>query len=326
MTRSAMPTDDPRTPAGNATSGTGLPGRVYLVTSADQPGLGADDRLLHDALLASGVPATVAVWTDATVDWTDAAACVIRSVWDYHLEPERFTRWLGRVGSVTTVLNPPRLVAWNMHKRYLRQLAAAGIPTVDTTWITPGTDADVRELIRDRGWEQALLKPAVSASAWRSAKVGYADVGGQHLLREILRHSDAMLQPYLSSVERDGEVSVVAIDGQISHAARRQSALTGDIEHTRQGSPHEIGPDERLLAERVLDLLPVRPLYARVDLLRDGHGDLLLGELELIEPVLYLRHGPQAIDRLVAAIRRHIHNEPPAPSASGAKMPMGAQP
>jgi hypothetical protein len=62
------------------------------------------------------------------VAWHNAALPVIRSVWDYHLQPERFTRWLGHVSAVTTMLNPPHLVAWNMHKRYLMQLAAPSPP------------------------------------------------------------------------------------------------------------------------------------------------------------------------------------------------------
>ncbi|MFC7546908.1 RimK family alpha-L-glutamate ligase [Plantactinospora sp. GCM10030261] len=281
------------------------PGPVYLVTSADQPELGTDDRLLHQALLAAGVPVTVAVWTDPDVPWHDAAVCVIRSVWDYHLHPERFIRWLSQVSTVTTVLNPPRLVAWNTHKRYLIGLAAAGIPTVETVWITPGSNADVRQLLDDTGWEQALLKPAVSASAWLTGKVRPGDAEGQRLLGRILRHCDAMLQPYLATVDRDGEVSVIVIDGAVSHGVRRKSALTGDIEVTRHGSPHEITPAERSLAERIVGLLPEQPLYARVDLLRDDADRLLLGELELVEPVLYLRHARRALDGLATAVRRH---------------------
>jgi glutathione synthase/RimK-type ligase-like ATP-grasp enzyme len=315
------PTDGAGPPGGSD------PGPVYLVTGADQPDLGADDRLLHQALLAAGIPVTVAVWTDPDVAWHNAALCVIRSVWDYHLQPERFIRWLSHASTVTTVLNPPRLVAWNMHKRYLMQLAAAGIPTVDTVWITPGSDADVCQLLDAMGWDQALLKPAVSASAWQTAKVGPGDTEGQRLLGQILRHCDAMLQPYLPSVERDGEVSVMIIDGTVSHAARRQSALTGDIEVTRYGIPHEIADDERSLAERVVSLLPQRPLYARVDLVRDGSDRLLLGELELIEPVLYFRHGNRALGDLMTALRRYARHQPVTPSpAPGPRALLGAHP
>ena len=45
-------------------------------------------------------------------------------------------------------------------------------------------------------------------------------------------------------------------------------------------------------------------LYARVDLARDDDGTLRLMELEVIEPSLFLRQSPLALDRLVEAIKK----------------------
>ena len=277
---------------------------MYLVTSADQPDLGQDDRLLHEALQAAGVPTRVVVWTDADVDWARASVCVIRSVWDYHLHPDRFRSWIAHVSAASALANPPELLTWNMHKRYLHRLAAHGVPTVATRWITPGGRVRLDDLLADAGRERALIKPAVSASAWKTAEARPGDPSGQRLVEEISEHTDVMVQPYLESVERDGEISLIAVDGTLTHAARRPSTLTGDIETTRRGVAHAISDDERRLATKVLSLLPVVPLYARIDLLRDDQGRLLLGELELIEPVLYLRHSPHATAHLVAALGR----------------------
>ena len=279
---------------------------VYLVTCAEQPALGQDDRLLQQSLAASGIPTRIVVWADPEVDWARAAVCVVRSAWDYHLHPDRFRSWMTAVAAVTTVLNPPELMIWNMHKRYLRELSARGVPTIETVWITPGSQLKLSEVLAERGWEHALIKPAVSASAWKTAKVSMDDPAGQDLLRDILQHTDAMVQPYLHSIERDGEISLIAIDGDVTHAARRSSALTGDIETTRRGSPHTVTEDERRLATRLLSLLPTVPLYARIDLIRDGQQRLLLGELELIEPVLYLRHGPHAVQQLAKALACYV--------------------
>lgn len=289
-------------PSVAAGMGRGRP--VYLVTSADQPTLGEDDRLLHQALIAADVPTMIVTWTDPDVDWAGAGVCVIRSVWDYHLYPDRFRSWLTTVAAISTVVNPARIVRWNMHKRYLRQLAAHGVPTIETIWITPGSQVMLSEVLADRGWKQALIKPAVSASAWKTAKVQADDPAGQNLVREILQHTDVMVQPYLDSIEHDGEVSLVAVEGNLTHAARRGSALTGDIETTRLGSAHASTAEERKLATRALCLLATVPLYARIDLVRDQQQRLLLGELELIEPVLYLRHGQRAVDQLVTALAR----------------------
>jgi hypothetical protein len=44
------------------------------------------------------------------------------------------------------------------------------------------------------------------------------------------------------------------------------------------------------------------PLYARVDLMPDAEEGPMVSELELIEPSLYLRQSPVALDRFVRAI------------------------
>jgi hypothetical protein len=235
------------------------PGAVCLVTSADQPGLGTDDQLLHDALIAAGVPVRITVWTDPFIDWSAASACVIRSVWDYHLQPQRFRSWLRATASRTVLLNPPELVAWNMHKQYLRELAHQGIPTIDTAWLPAGSRADLKAVLRARRWHTAIVKPAVSASAWKTAKVHLGEARGQALVDQLLPLTDVMVQPYLDTIEQHGEVSVIAVDGEVTHAARRASALTGDIETTRLGKAHAIADDERALANQVLATLPSLP-------------------------------------------------------------------
>jgi hypothetical protein len=63
----------------------------------------------------------------------------------------------------------------------------------------------------------------------------------------------------------------------------------------------EVEEEERAFAERVLRRLPVQTLFARVDLVRDHRHHLLLNELEVIEPVLYLAHSQEALRQLADA-------------------------
>jgi hypothetical protein len=281
---------------------------IYLVTSADQPALCDDDQVLRSALESAGMRAQVVVWTDAAVDWSKAAVCMVRSVWDYHLQPEHFREWMTSVDAMTTLLNPRDLMTWNLHKRYLRELSSYGIPIIDTVWMRRGTSVELDAILSRRHWDEALVKPAVSASSWKTAKVVVGDPTGQSLVNDILQSTDVMVQPYLRSIERDGEVSVIAIEGEVTHAARRVSALTNDISVTRQGAAHTMTADEGRLAREVTALLPETPLYARIDIVRDDHDLAVLGELELIEPVLYLRHSSTAAARLCTALRTYIDN------------------
>src|SRR3546814_20745578 len=48
----------------------------------------------------------------------------------------------------------------------------------------------------------------------------------------------------------------------------------------------------RDLAEAALAAVPAATVYARVDMIGDGHGGLAIMELELIEPQLFLNFAP----------------------------------
>ena len=55
-------------------------------------------------------------------------------------------------------------------------------------------------------------------------------------------------------------------------------------------------------AAATITALDPTPTYARVDLVRAGDGQLLLIEVELIEPELWFDLAPDAATRLAAAV------------------------
>jgi glutathione synthase/RimK-type ligase-like ATP-grasp enzyme len=115
---------------------------------------------------------------------------------------------------------------------------------------------------------------------------------------------DVVIQPYLDSVERDGEISVVCLDGQPSHAVWKKPALGEFRIHEHRGGTAEPIPlrrDHADLARRVLARLPMVPAIARVDLL--SHEDrAYVVELELVEPYLWLELAPGSADRLADSL------------------------
>jgi glutathione synthase/RimK-type ligase-like ATP-grasp enzyme len=281
--------------------------RIALATYAKLPTLNDDDRLLIPALAALGVTAVPAVWDSGQVCWDEFQGVVIRSCWDYHLRPSEFLEWIARLerGGVT-VWNPADLLRWNHHKRYLRDLAARGVATVPTRWLARGEPADLRALLADAGWRDAVIKPAVSASAsgtWRSS-TGTAS-RDQSRLEALLSAGDVMVQPLLSEVSDAGEWSMLFLGGSFSHAVLKRPAA-GDyrVQWEFGGSAVSATPPEGVQAdaERVIAAAPGDPLYARVDgVERDGR--LVLMELELIEPHLFLGWDQGAAGRLAGALR-----------------------
>jgi len=119
---------------------------------------------------------------------------------------------------------------------------------------------------------------------------------------------DLLVQPFLSAVEDAGERCLVFLDGEFSHAVRK-NALTrgGRWSGLPEGAPVEVADDELAAARRVLAAQPWRGLlYARVDLVRDGEGVPRLLELELAEPTLFLAGCVAGLRRLADGVERRL--------------------
>jgi hypothetical protein len=278
---------------------------VALATCKNIPEPDVDEPLLVAALERAGVPARVLAWDDDSVDWSAPRLTVIRSTWNYYLRPREFLAWAHRHGD--RILNPPAVIEWNHHKQYLRELEKAGVPVVPTLWFRQHSSISFGALFTDQGWTDVVVKPAVSAGSYRTSRLAGPPFDDD-LVQGLVDAGDAMMQPYVASVDTYGERSLVWIDGEITHAVRKSPRFVGQDEVVSDVTA--IADDERALATRVLASRQVvgSPLYARVDLVRDAEGRPMLSELELIEPSLFLRQSPVALDRFVSAIARHFRD------------------
>ena len=108
---------------------------VGLVTCSAVPDLDSDDLLLVAPLADRGIRTAAVVWDDPTVDWASFDLVVLRSSWDYAPRRSEFVAW---AQSVPRLVNPADVVTWNTDKSYLVDVAAHGVPVVDTRWIAPG--------------------------------------------------------------------------------------------------------------------------------------------------------------------------------------------
>lgn len=283
---------------------------VALVTYLEYPNLAPDDRLLLDALRQRGLDAHPAIWDDPEVDWSRFRLCVIRSTWDYHVRYDEFLPWAERVAAVSQLWNPIEALRWNTHKSYMRDLSARGIPIVPTTWIEAGSSAHLQTLLNLRGWERAVLKPAVSASAYSTMIVDRDTINdAQELANTLLPMRDLMLQPFMQSVDTHGERSLVFIDGELTHAVRRPSVLRDGDPATEKYRLVQPAEDEVQLGQDSLRAAGFPTLYARVDMVRDDDGKLRLMELELAEPSLWLGYSQAALDSFVEGIARRLKSQ-----------------
>lgn len=283
-----------------------MPGRVALITYEKEPDLTADDRPLIAELARAGVTGVAVRWDDRDADWASYSALVVRSCWDYHVRHDEFVQWLDAVERAgVPVFNPVPLIRWNMDKRYLRELQARGIAIPDTVWVERG-GLSLAGLLDAAGWTDAIVKPAVSASATDTWRVSARDPDEREAeFAELSARTTVLVQRYVPEIETAGEWSVVFIGGQLSHSAIKRPR-GGDFrvqkEHGGTAVPAE-PPREIVAASRdVLATLPIAPLFARIDGVMTADGYVLM-EAECIEPDLFFRFRPESRAELVSRIR-----------------------
>jgi glutathione synthase/RimK-type ligase-like ATP-grasp enzyme len=284
--------------------------RVALATCAALPQLDVEDAPLVPALRAAGIEGVPLVWNEPSVPWADYDLVVVRTTWDYPNKIEAFLAWIDRVAAVRTLWNPAPLIRSNTDKTYLGDLSARGVPIVPTRWFRRGEAVDLARVLVEEGWEEAVLKPVVSAGARRTRLVRSDSLAeGARFLAEQLTQRAMMVQPYVAAVSSAGELSLLYFNGKFSHAVRKIPAA-GDfrVQTEHGGRVLSVVPTAAELAagQRVLDAIGSDTLYARVDLLPAADGVLRLLELEVTEPSMFLTWDAAAPARFASAIAARL--------------------
>jgi glutathione synthase/RimK-type ligase-like ATP-grasp enzyme len=278
--------------------------RLALCTSSEFPTLFDDEQALPSLLAAAGLDAEPVVWSDPAVVWDRYDLVVIRSTWDYFTRIDEFRAWLDRMEAECVPLwNPPSLLRWNLDKHYLAQLAEHGVATLPTLFVD--APASLAALVAEAGFSDAILKPAISGGSWRTHRFAAADAPSlEGELNTIVAAGGAMVQPFAPEIVDEGEWSFLFFGGRFSHVVVKTPAARDFRVQPKFGGTFRAvtpPPHLRTQAEVILRLLPTVPLYARIDGIRRG-DQLLLMEVEVIEPYLYLPADPAAAARYVAAL------------------------
>jgi len=275
---------------------------VALATCAEVPEVDEDGPALVEALRARGLEPVAAVWDDPAVDWSRFELVVLRSTWDYAERREEFLAW---IDGLPRVVNAPEVVRWNTDKRYLGDLADAGVPVVPTTFLEPGA------ALEPPG-ERFVVKPRISAGGRQAAsyEAHELELARRHLESLHAAGRSVIVQPYVEGIDVVGEAALIWLGGAFSHAVTKSALLrpgqrpgsTLYLEETiaaREPSAAELTVGEQALAALPFDATGLA--YARVDLLPAADGPVVL-EVELTEPSLFLGYEPAAAERLADAI------------------------
>ena len=281
--------------------------RCAYLTMEDMSGFVTDADLSVPAMAALGWDVEFVPWRRPGVDWGRFELVYICTPWDYQADPAAFIGVLERIEASTALLvNPLALVRWNLDKTYLRELEAAGVKIVPSLWFDAWS-TDALAVAREAfSTATVVVKPQLGANADHTYLVAPAREAG--LLADMaasFRSRPYFVQPFIESIRTEGEYSLFYLDGAYSHAIRK-TPRAGDFrsqeEHGADILAVEADEQLRAAAAAAMRCIEPAPVYARLDFVR-GPGDaMLLMELELIEPSLYLRMDTASPARFARAL------------------------
>ena len=263
-------------------------------------------KLLQEALEYRGLKVDCIYWDHPTYDWTQTKAVLFRTIWDYFERYDEFCLWLEKVKDKTQMINSKSLIDWNIDKHYLRDLEKKGISIVPTVFVDTGAYRSIQDVCLEKGWSDVVIKPAISAGAFHTYKVLKEERASfEALFENLVSERDMLIQPFQETIMTLGEASLMVFNGRYTHAILKK-AKTGDyrVQDDYGGSVHDYTPTSKEIAfaKKVFQSCDPMPAYGRADIIWDANRTILLGELEIIEPELWIRNFPASVEHFVDGV------------------------
>jgi glutathione synthase/RimK-type ligase-like ATP-grasp enzyme len=233
---------------------------------------------------------------------------VLRSTWDYHERIGEFHAWIDRMEAMGARLwNPPGVLRWNTDKRYLARLSHPHLSPPPTVILERGSGVDLPALLETRGWDEAVMKPAISADGFSTERTSRAHAASrQAVLDTMLARADVVIQQLVPEIRTNGEISMMFFGSAFSHAvSKRPQAGEFRVQERLGGMIARTDPPRTLVdyARGLLEAHAPGCLYARVDAVVTDDRFVLM-EVELVEPSLYLEHHSPSARTFALAVQR----------------------
>tara|TARA_B100001758_G_scaffold246924_1_gene263242 strand:- start:881 stop:1783 length:903 start_codon:yes stop_codon:yes gene_type:complete len=269
-----------------------------------------EDGLIYDELKKLGLRVTRKDWDDKHFNWEDAKLLLIRSTWDYFHRFKAFKKWIDNVNSKSILINTYDQVNWNFDKHYLKDLQQNNINIPSSIFIKKGSTITLQDCMTKNDWNCIVVKPTISGAGRHTYKVDKSNVSevNQNFL-ELVKEEDFIIQEFQKNIESKGEVAVVLINGEYTHAILKL-AKKGDfrVQDDFGGTVHDYEPNQDMItfAQESIKSLSPTPVYARVDIIWDNNNNMAVSELELIEPELWFRNNPSAAVKIAKVLKEKV--------------------
>ncbi len=265
-----------------------------------------EQELLKSAFEGQGLKVDITYWDNPSYEWHQTKSVLFRTVWDYFERFDEFWEWLEQVKTKTRLINSYELIKWNIDKHYLKDMSSWGIETVPTYFADKGCNMKLHEIAKRNQWKDLVIKPAISASAFKTYKILANEIqANEKLFNSLVQERNMLVQPYFETITQLGEASLMVFDGKFTHAILKK-AQPGDfrVQDDFGGTVHNYIPTKAEInfAEKVFETCKTKPVYGRVDIVWDNDKNFYLSELEIIEPELWIRNYPKCAERIAEAV------------------------
>ena len=265
-----------------------------------------EQELLKSAFEGQGLKVDITYWDNPSYEWHQTKSVLFRTVWDYFERFDEFWEWLEQVKTKTRLINSYELIKWNIDKHYLKDMSSWGIETVPTYFADKGCNMKLHEIAKRNQWKDLVIKPAISASAFKTYKILANEIQvNEKLFNSLVQERNMLVQPYFETITQLGEASLMVFDGKFTHAILKK-AQPGDfrVQDDFGGTVHNYIPTKAEInfAEKVFETCKTKPVYGRVDIVWDNDKNFYLSELEIIEPELWIRNYPKCAERIAEAV------------------------
>ena len=265
-----------------------------------------EDKILQNELENLGLRVCRQNWNNKNFDWLSCRYAIFRTTWDYFEKFKEFFCWIEKTQLKTKFINSVEIINWNIDKHYLKDLAINGINITPTIFLKKSQKITLKELFEKTQWIEAVIKPAISGAARHTYRINSENCYEyEDIFQSLINNESILFQEFMNSITITGEISLIMIGGQYTHAVKK-NAKKNDFrvqdDHGGKVTEYNATYEEILFAKKCLKSAPFTPIYARVDIVYDNKNQPCLIELELIEPELWFRYNPKSAHLLAKEI------------------------
>lgn len=290
--------------------------RIAIVSCDKWKNKVKEDILLKIELNKKLIDADIISWQDKSIDYKKYDALIIRSIWGYQDYIKSFIEWLNNLNnSNIKVFNDTNIILSNLNKyEQFRILDENKIPHIETTFINKENLDDIKKIYDKH--KEIVIKPIISGSGNNTFIISNKIKKNNIEISEVKDKFDKvlnevnnyiMVQPFIKEID-DGELSVVVIDGKISHAAIRYTNIFNNLNQIKIVDLKDLNDKVLIIVNKCIEIKEYKnSLYMRIDLVKINN-DYKIMELELVEPQLFFefKQNKNKLKEFVEVIKNNL--------------------